>query len=170
MLTDLERTARRLPPYLGLNRALYAEAQSAAVRQVDPSMAPGFRVGHDRQHVNGIGATLASGYITLEADFVWMYEDGWGGAGTTTPNVACTSLVALGCWGHRDQLLGSDSPYNAGVGLHCTTCEMGTGFAIEHGNAYFTTLIELPAGRPPRMFFTWATNVVPFLPAAAPPQ
>ena len=165
VLTDLERTARGLPPYLGLNRALYAEAQSAAIRQVDPSMAPGFRVGRDRQHVDGIGATFATGYTTLEADFVWMYDDGWGGNRSTTANVACTSALAPGCWAHRDQLLGSDSPYNAGVGLRCTTCEMGTGFAVEHGDGNFTTLIELPAGRAPPMYFTWATNVVPFLPA-----
>jgi hypothetical protein len=65
--------------------------------------------------------------------------------------------------GHRDQLLGDDGTYNFGVGLHCTTCEMGTGSAIVNGSSSFTSLIELPAGSPPAMYFTWAKNVVPYL-------
>ena len=69
----------------------------------------------------------------LEADYMWMYEDGWGGSSSSTPNLACTFAGALGCWGHRDQLLGFDGTYNFGVGLHCTTCEMGTGFAVVNG-------------------------------------
>ena len=73
-----------------------------------------------------------------------MYEDGWGGNSSLTPNLACTFGRALGCWGHRDQLLGYDGTYNFGVGLHCTTCEMGTGFAVVHGTGTFTSLIELP--------------------------
>ena len=170
VIVDLERTARGLPPYLGLNRALYGEAQSSAIREVDPSMAPRFRVGRARRNVSGMGATLALGYTALEADFVWMYEDGWGGGASSTPNDACTSPQALGCWGHRDQILGSDNSYNSGVGMHCTTCEMGTGFAMKHGYSSFTTLIELPFGRPPRMYFTWAKNVVPFLASTSPHQ
>jgi hypothetical protein len=32
-----------------------------------------------------------------------------------------------------------------------------------HGTGSFTSLIELPAGTPPAMYFTWAKNVVPYL-------
>jgi hypothetical protein len=167
VVVDLERTARGLPPYLGLNRQLHASAQAAAIQGVDPSMATNFRAGHDPENVVGMGSTLASGYNALEADYVWMYEDGWGGSQSTTPNLACTSLFALGCWGHRDQLLGYDGTYDAGVGLHCTTCEMGTGFAFVRGTGSFTSLIELPAGRPPHMYFTWAKDVLPFLPSTS---
>jgi len=163
VIVDLERTARGLPPYLGLNRQLHVSAQSAAAREVDPGYAQGFRTGLDPEGVAGIGATWATGYITLEADYVWMYEDGWGGSSSSTPNLGCTFAGALGCWGHRDELLGFDGTYNFGVGLHCTTCEMGTGFAIVNGTGSFTTLIELPAGSPPPMYFTWAQNVVPYL-------
>jgi hypothetical protein len=163
VIVDLERTARGLPPYLGLNRQLHASAQSAAAREVDPNYAKGFRAGLDPEGVAGMGATLAMGYTTLEADYVWMYEDGWGGNSSSTPNSDCTFAGALGCWGHRDELLGFDGTYNFGVGLHCTTCEMGTGFAIVNGTGSFTTLIELPAGSPPPMYFTWANNVVPYL-------
>jgi hypothetical protein len=163
VIVDLERTARGLPPYLGLNRQLHAAAQSAADVDSDPGLAPGFSAGLDPEGVRGMGGTLAMGYTTLEADYAWMYEDGWGGNSSLTPNVACTFAGALGCWGHRDQLLGFDGTYNFGVGLHCTTCEMGTGFAIVDGTGAYTTLIELPLGAPPHMYFTWAQNVVPYL-------
>ena len=166
VIVDLERTARGLPPYLGLNRQLHAAAQAAAVQGVDPSMATNFRAGRDPENVLGMGSTFASGYNALVADYVWMYEDGWGGSASTTPNVDCTSLFALGCWGHRDELLGYDGTSDAGVGLHCTTCEMGTGFALVQGTGSFTSLIELPAARPPHMYFTWAKDVLPFLPPA----
>ena len=166
VIVDLERTARGLPPYLGLNRQLHSAAQAAAVQGVDPSMAKNFRAGRDPEDVLGMGSTIASGYNALEADYIWMYEDGWGGSLSATPNLACTSLFAVGCWGHRDQLLGYDGTYNAGVGLHCTTCEMGTGFAIVRGTGSFTSLIELPAGTPPPMYFTWAQDVLPYLPGS----
>jgi hypothetical protein len=164
VLADLERTARGLAPYLGLNRALTNAAQRAALNRADPNFAPGFRVGIDVQNVRGMGSTLALGYSTLEADYTWMYEDGWGGSMARTPNVTCSSPSAPGCWGHRDQLLGSDGHYNPGVGLDCSNCEMGTGFAVVKGTGSFTDLIELPAGAPPAMYFTWAKNVLPFLP------
>jgi hypothetical protein len=32
-----------------------------------------------------------------------------------------------------------------------------------NGTGSFTSLIELPAGSPPPMYFTWAKNVLPFL-------
>ncbi len=167
VVVDLERTARGLPPYLGLNLQLHAAAQAAATKGVDPSMAKNFPVGRDAANVMGMGSTLASGYNALVADYVWMYQDGWGGSQSTTANVACTSFFALGCWGHRDELLGYDGTFNAGVGLQCTTCEMGTGFAFVRGLGSYTSLIELPAGRPPRMYFTWAKDVLPFLRAAS---
>ena len=163
VIVDLERTARGLPPYLGLNRQLHASAQVAALHETDPAYARGFHAGLDPEGVPGMGSTLAMGYTPLEADYLWMYEDGWGGSSSSTPNFACTFAGALGCWGHRDQLLGFDGTFNFGVGLHCTTCEMGTGFAIVKGSGSFTSLIELPAGTPPPMYFTWAKNVVPFL-------
>jgi hypothetical protein len=163
VIVDLERTARGLPPYLGLNRQLHLSAQSAANRDTDPAYARGFRAGLDPQGVPGMGSTMAVGYSPLAADYEWMYNDGWGGSSSLTPNIACTFPGAIGCWGHRDELLGFDGTFDFGVGLHCTTCEMGTGFAIVNGSGSFTSLIELPAGTPPPMYFTWARNVVPYL-------
>jgi hypothetical protein len=160
VLADLERTARGLPPYLGLNRVLSDAAQRGAQALSDPSVAAGFATSPRW----GFASTLATGSTTtLEADYGWMYDDGWGGSETLTWNYDCTSATAAGCWGHRDELLGADGAYNSGVGLGCTTCEMGTGFAVVRGTTSYTDLVERPRGRVPAMYFTWAKDVVPFL-------
>jgi hypothetical protein len=162
VLADLERTARGLTPYLGLNLALTREAQHSANQSGDPSLAPGFAVGVDKQGYDGMGGTWSSGFSPLIADYFRMYDDGWGDSASRTLNSACTSASASACWAHRDQLLGYDPRFNPGVGLHCQTCEMGTGFSLA-GSSTFVDLIELPARTPPAMTFTWARNVVPFI-------
>jgi hypothetical protein len=163
VLADLERTARGLSPYLGLNAALTREAQHAANTSGDPSLAPGFAVGVDKQGYDGMGGAWSSGFSPLIADYFWMYDDGWGGSAARTLNSACTSAGASACWAHRDQLLGYDPRFNPGVGLGCRTCEMGTGFSLAGASSSFVDLIELPAGGAPAMTFTWTNNVLPFL-------
>jgi len=167
VIADLERTARGLPPYLGLNNALNAEAHHAARADTDPGLAPGFAVGVDPQGYDGMGGTWASGFSTLGADYFWMYDDGWGGSTSNTSNLACTSPTAPGCWAHRDELLGFDPKFNPGVGLLCRICEMGTGFAMTWGYGSFVDLVELPAGAPPPTSFTWSKDVAPFMPVAS---
>jgi hypothetical protein len=164
VLCDLERTALGLPPYLGLNAALSADAQVAATTDSDPTLAPGFAVGVDPEGYYGMGSTWSTGFSPLVADYFWMYSDGWGGSRDATTNLACTSPGAAGCWAHRDELLGYDPRYNPGVGLWCTDCEMGTGFSMTSHYPSMTDLIELPANKPPAMTFTWARDVRPFLP------
>lgn len=168
VLADLERVARGLPPYVGLNPALGKEARLAARRDEDPTLAPGFSVGLDPQGSYGFGGAWAGGsgsFSTLVADYGWMYDDGWGGSLAKTSNLACTSPRAKGCWAHRDELLGYDPGFNPGVGLYCSNCEMGTGFAVTHGAASYVDLVELPApGTKPPVTFSWAKDVVPFLP------
>jgi hypothetical protein len=164
VLCDLERTARGLPPYLGLNASLSADAQRAAARDSDPELARHFAVGVDLEGDYGMGSTWSSGFSPLVADYFLMYSDGWGGSRSATTNLACTSPRAAGCWAHRDELLGSDPRFNPGVGLWCTDCEMGTGFAMTGRYPSMTDLIELPADNPPAMTFTWARDVRPFLP------
>ena len=164
VIADLERTARGLPPYLGINAALSANAQHAAATNSDPSIAAGFPIANDAQGSPGFGGAWSGGYAVLAADYIWMYDDTWGGSAAKTSNIACTSANAAGCWAHRDELLGSDPGYNAGVGLGCTNCEMGTGFAMVNGKASYVDLVEIPKGSLPPMSFTWANNVLPNLP------
>lgn len=163
VVADLERTARGLPPYLGINAALSANAQHAAQTNSDPSIAAGFAIGNDAQGYPGMGGAWSAGFSVLAADYIWMYADGWGGSRAQTSNVACTSASAGGCWAHRDELLGYDPGYNPGVGLTCANCEMGVGFATVGNSGSFVDLIEIPKGAPPAMIFTWAQNVVPYL-------
>ena len=159
VVANLERTARGLPAYIGLNAALSANAQQAARGFTDPSVAAGFSIGTDAQGIPGMGGAWAGGFSVLAADYIWMYDDGWGGSHAATSNVVCTSPGAAGCWAHRDELLGSDPGYNAGVGLGCTDCEMGTGFAVVGSSGSFVDLIEIPAGSPPPMTFTWSEEL-----------
>ena len=112
----------------------------------------------------GFGGAWSGGYAVLAADYIWMYDDTWGGTAAKTSNIACTSAGSAGCWAHRDELLGSDPGYNQGVGLGCTNCEMGTGFAMVNAKASYVDLIEIPKGSLPPMSFTWANNVLPELP------
>jgi hypothetical protein len=163
VVADLERTARGLPAYVGLNSALNADAQHAAATNNDPTVAAGFPMGNDAQGSAGFGGAWSGGFNVLAADYVWMYDDAWAGSAAATSNVACTSAHAAGCWAHRDELLGSDPGFNPGVGLGCTTCEMGTGFAMVNGHGSYVDLIELPKGALPPMTYTWANNVLPNL-------
>jgi hypothetical protein len=159
VVANMERIARGLPAYLGINAALSANAQHAAQLNTDPTQAAGFAIGLDAQGDPGLGGAWAEGFSVLAADYFWMYDDGWGGSAATTSNIDCTSPSAAGCWGHRDELLGSDAPYNPGVGLNCQVCEMGTGFAQVNNSSSMVDLIELPNGTPPAMTFTWAQEL-----------
>ncbi len=163
VVADLERTARGLPPYLGINAVLSAEAQRAAVANQDPVVAAGFAVSNDEQGYPAMGGAWSGGFSVLAADYIWMYDDGWGGSVAATSNVVCTSSHAAGCWAHRDELIGWDPGFNPGVGLTTATCEVGVGFAVVNGSGSFVDLIEKPSSTPPAMSFTWATNVVPYL-------
>ncbi len=164
VVADLERLDRGLPAYLGLNPSLSAEALRAARRFGDPSPAPGFNVAVDSLGSMAIGGAWAGGgHNVLGADYGWMYDDGWGGSRGATPNIDCTSASAPACWGHRAELLGWDPRYNPGVGLLCSTCEMGTGY-VAAGGGSAVDLVEEPVSTPPVMTFTWAKNVAPYLP------
>jgi hypothetical protein len=163
VVADLERVDRELPPYLGLNAKLSRSAETAAKKEEDPDAAAGFSEARSGFGV-GAGATWAGDQSVLLASYDWMYVDGWGGPHATS-NIDCTNARSSGCWGHRDQLLGSDPPRGSYVGLECATCEMGSGYALFKGSwGSFTDLVELPSGAPPAMTFTWAVNVLPYLP------
>ncbi len=163
VVADLERTDRGLPPYVGLNAALSAEAQHAALTNNDPGVAPGFAIGTDAQGSPGMGGAWGGGFNVLATDYVWMYLDGWAGSAAATSNVACTSPNNAGCWAHREELLGTAPGFNPGVGLMATNAEMGTGYAVVAGHASLVDLVELPKGGLPPMYFTWAANVAPYL-------
>jgi hypothetical protein len=94
-LSNLERIGRGLPPILGLTARLDRDARAGALRRTDPSPTHFYGVAH------AYSANFEYGYSsTLESDFAWMYDDGYGSF-----NYDCPYPHALGCWGHRKDIL-----------------------------------------------------------------
>jgi hypothetical protein len=127
VVIDLERVGRGLPPLAGIVASLDSVAQAGTQVSGQPAGTfadPAFRVGASvgagnafayRCHSTGggsyacdgsgnPGASIAAGgqINVLDADYGWMYDDGYGGA-----NTDCNTPQAAGCWGHRDNILGS---------------------------------------------------------------
>jgi hypothetical protein len=164
VVADLERTARGLPPYLGLNVSLDRAASRAAGQNSDPNIAPGFALATDADGTPAMDGAWSGGLNVLAADYLWMYSDGWGGTSSATSNQACTSSASSACWAHRAELLGADPGYDTGVGLGCANCEVGTGYAVVNGSSSYADVIEGPASNAPAMVFTWAADVQPLIP------
>src|SRR4051812_34407087 len=100
VVTNLERSDRGLRPVAGLTADLDAVAAAAVAAQTHPVFTS--------SHVGPMTGTWWTGVWAgapnpLIADLLWMYEDGW--SGTDTTNVDCTSADAVGCWGHRNNIL-----------------------------------------------------------------
>ena len=89
-VTNAERAARRLPS-LPDRAPLDHLALVGAMEGRDPS-----------GPANATwGSNISWGYTTaLAADFGWMYDDG-----PRSPNIDCASAGAVGCWGHRANVL-----------------------------------------------------------------
>jgi hypothetical protein len=147
VLTDLERVDRGLPPIGGLSSALDADAESGVARNTDPALPTyGTATGSNW----GKSANLFS---TLE---LWMYQDGW--AGGATSNLACSSPTAAGCWGHRDNILGS----------YADPSMMGAAVA---GGPAGTSVADVAVGADTRdaPYFTWG-DVLAHLPVGTNPS
>jgi hypothetical protein len=100
-VVNAERVDRGLPPVDYLTSQLDNYAQAGANAGTDPSFPSAVTGGAP---ITFGGAIWAGGLSsTLEADYYWMYDDGWGGAQTS--NAACSTPTASACWGHRDIIL-----------------------------------------------------------------
>jgi hypothetical protein len=152
VLVDSERVSRGEAPVAGLSKTANAYAQRGAVTKSDPVLPP------SSSGVTGVTGTWASNYAsaisTLDANYEWMYVDGWQGASTS--NDDCTSSTASGCWGHRDNILANDSlmPCNE------TQCSMvmGAGFVANgagRGYSSYSELLIQVAGAVPPLYYTW---------------
>jgi hypothetical protein len=146
VVVNLERTARGLPPMLGLTEVLDQAADRAVALGRDPSL-PG---------VHGWRSVWAGGHASvLGTLYGWMYDDGWGGPGGTT-NVGCSGPSAPGCWGHRRAILGR---YGG-----CQHCLMGAGWAEDGAGwqpgawaAVFVRGSDVPGVT--SLTFSWAAEV-----------
>jgi hypothetical protein len=96
-----ERIDRGLPPINYVTSQLDAYAQGGANGGTDPSFPTSLTGGAG---VTWGGSIWAGGLSSpLEADYYWMYDDGWGG--TSTTNELCSPSNPSECWGHRDIIL-----------------------------------------------------------------
>jgi hypothetical protein len=97
-----ERVDRGLPPINYMTSQLNSYAQAGANGGTDPSFPTDVTGG---SAVTYGGSIWAGGLSSvLEADYYWMYSDGWGGTSGTT-NEACSEANPADCWGHRDIIL-----------------------------------------------------------------
>jgi hypothetical protein len=100
---NLERTERGLRPAAVLTRSLDNVAQAGANADQDPPLGkvPDPLPGGGRPAA--IGGNWAGGLDNaLGSDYGWMYDDG-----PHSPNSDCTKTHKAGCWGHRDNILGT---------------------------------------------------------------
>jgi hypothetical protein len=134
--TNLERTARGLPPLAAMASALDQAAGQGAGQDIDPAPPGGFP--YSQWGSNWAGA-LGN---PLEAMYFWMYDDGIGSA-----NVDCSPASPSGCWGHRENIL---------LRLPCAQCIMGAGWAAAgyQGDPSMTELLVETSGNL-AVDFTW---------------
>ncbi len=106
VLVNEERVSRGLVPVYGLSSSLNALAAQGSSANTDPPISQStFSTG---PWALGLYANWAEDFSTAGSMYDWMYNDGWGGTGNTS-NLACTSPTSSGCWGHRANILVSNS-------------------------------------------------------------
>jgi hypothetical protein len=151
---NLERTERGLPPAVVLTKSLDKVAQDGARSDTDPPLnqVPNPLPGGG-QWV-GLGGNWAGGWDNaLGANYAWMYDDGLGG-----DNGDCSKAHKSGCWGHRDNILGTFSN-QARCGGGRNELAMGAGH-VAKGKKFGDSETELFAGvcgrTPTDVVMTWA--------------
>jgi hypothetical protein len=131
--TNLERIARGLGPFEGMAAVLEPAAQAGADSDSDPIPPSNFPTDYWT-------SDSAGGYANpLEALYVWMYDDGAG-----SPNVDCVPGNTGGCWGHRENILGS---------FPCTPCVVGS---ADSPNGTWAELMAETTGAP-TLTFAWSS-------------
>jgi hypothetical protein len=140
VVTNLERVGRGLRPFRGLTHNLSAVAHASAVGNADPMLATATM---RSMRIYDYGSIWASDLGPLGADYDWMYNDGYSKAGV---NIACLSRGAEGCWGHRENILGSYG------GL--PTLIAGAGTSSPAGRSV-TELLAGSDGKTPQLTYRW---------------
>jgi hypothetical protein len=155
VLVDLERVSRGEQPVLGLSKAADSMAQLGAQKNEDPSLS--------NQHaIPGVTGEWRSNWAAavspLDANYSWMYLDGWHGKNKTF-NFACTSAHAPGCWGHRNNILVNSSL----LPCYASRCAlvMGAGEVTANWGIYnsYSELIVQIAGTTPPLVYSWKQAV-----------
>jgi hypothetical protein len=152
ILVNEERIDRGLQPMTYLTSQLNSYAQGGANLGTDPSFPPSLTGGGA---VSWGGAIWAGGLTSVfEADYYWMYEDGYGGLLGNTSNAACGLLSLDECWGHRDIILHQFSS----CGGAAPTLVMGTAYSSSgySGGSMAAVLMSTCGAPPPDGTMSWS--------------
>jgi hypothetical protein len=148
---NLERIDRGLQPIQYLTSELNSYAQGGANTGADPTFPSSLAGGAP---VTYGGSIWAGGLANvLEADYYWMYSDGYGGLLGDTSNAAC-GLLSLGeCWGHRDIILHTFP----NCGSSAPTLSMGAAYSSNGylGGSLAGELVSSCGGEPTDTLMTW---------------
>ena len=190
VVIDLERVGRGLPPFAGTVASLDTVAQGGAHEPGQPAGAFGdpafparFTVGPGSvlayachptraQHVSCAGSgnpgdsiSAGSNISALDADYSWMYDDGYGG-----PNFDCKTPKTAGCWGHRTNILGrypTETRFISGpwgskvssVSRRKALPVLGAGWLQPNGTGgpqgNWTAIFTSVTGNTPALVYTW---------------
>ena len=82
----------------------------------------------------------------FEADYYWMYTDGWGGSAQSTSNAGCTSATSSGCWEHRDIVL---YPFSSCAGGAAPILSMGAAYGTAGASGSLAAIMVSTCGAPP---------------------
>jgi hypothetical protein len=151
VLVDIERVSRGESPVLGVSARANVFAQIGARRNADPLLPATSGIADT---TGAWSSNYAGAVNTLDANYEWMYTDGWDGK--STANYDCTGPRAPGCWGHRDNIL-EDASRMACNESACSIV-MGAGYVnLGAGDGYnsYTELFAQISGAVPALYYTW---------------
>jgi hypothetical protein len=153
---NLERIDRGLDPIEYTTVQLDASAQTAAQADEDPSAPSTLTGGIPWSEWTGVWAGPEEN--VLWTDYVWMYDDGWGGSVVNTTNLVCTSAASGACWDHRDAILlaNPESGCYLAAGTSVVANRTQTG-APYPGLSYVGLIIESCGAVPADVNLSWKT-------------
>ncbi|HEY3844899.1 MAG TPA: hypothetical protein VGL48_16740 [Acidimicrobiales bacterium] len=145
ILVNNERLDRGLPAVSYMTAQLNSYAQQGANAGDDPGFPTTLSGG---EPITWGGAIWAGGMTNVfEADYLWMYEDGWGGLASLTSNIACLIPLGSGCWGHRDIIV---HPFSSCNGGGAPTISMGAAFSSSgYSGGSIAAVMMSTCGPPP---------------------
>jgi len=110
VVANVERVDRGLSRITGMSRDLDRSALRGARKRDDPTPDPFYGTSFGSNWAGGLSSAL-------EADFMWMYDDGPGSS-----NIDCPGPGFPGCWGHRHNILAAyQSPLMMGAAADGTS-------------------------------------------------